>query len=105
MLLNNPLIRGGLSHVSVTGHRMYLYPQGAIILRSNMTRYKSNNICHLQELAPFFISRVHVPRDVSPQLWVVMNAHSLKPSVDVSLRRRASNVDFVPIGLVKNIST
>jgi len=59
----------------------------------------------LQALAPLRTSSCHVPVALSPQQWIVMNAHALKPSVDASRMRRASSVDLVPCGDVKNTST
>lgn len=59
----------------------------------------------LQALAPLRTSRRQVPVAISPQQWVVMNAQALKPSVEASRMRRASRVDLVPCGEVKNTST
>ena len=60
---------------------------------------------NLQALAPLRTSSRQVPVAISPQQWVVMNAHALKPSVDESRMRRASSVDLVPCGDVRKTST
>ena len=60
---------------------------------------------NLQALAPLRTSSRQVPVAISPQQCVVINAQALKPSVDASRMRRASNVDLVPCGDVRNTST
>ena len=61
-------------------------------------------IYNLHILAPLRTSSRQVPVANSPQQWVVMNAQALKPSVDASRIRRASSVDLVPCGDVRNTS-
>ena len=58
---------------------------------------------YLHELAPFSISRIHVPLANSPQLCVVMKAQLLKPSREVSRTRFSSRRDRVPQGDVRKI--
>ncbi len=57
----------------------------------------------LHVLSPFSTSSVHVPRDISPQLCVVIKAQSLNPSVDVSRTLFCNKVDLVPAGDVRYI--
>ena len=62
------------------------------------------NKCRLPTLAPFVASSFHTPWGGSPQLWVVMNGHSLKPSAETSRMRRLSRFERVPRGEVRKSS-
>ena len=64
-----------------------------------------NNSMYSHVLSPFSTSSTHVPRDISPQLCVVMKAHLSNPSTELSLTRRCNNVDVVPCGDVSLIRT
>lgn len=69
--------------------------------RINARRKKT---LYLHTLAPLYTSSFQMPSATSPQQCVVMNAHALKPSGDMSRTRLANSVERVPRGDVRNTS-